>query len=197
MESLAPGIMSSTLISNSLGDNLNTIATGSHCCLTQAAQLLIEARADQNDWRRSPQDAISQDAEQTLQDVLWSNRKILDRVAMILTCDCTAADYQIMVLVSLVWFHAIDKYSQAVAAARHVGNITQRDRIKHSVDLLLGELRDLSPLVETLSDRGAEGRPAHGGMGVSGTVFKHLQGDLTRYLCHLYLNTEQLRQDLV
>ncbi|KAL4948250.1 hypothetical protein BDW69DRAFT_189442 [Aspergillus filifer] len=197
MQSLATGIMSSTLISNALGDNLNTFVTSSHCCLTEAAQLLTEARAVESDWRRSSQDMNLQDVEQTLQDVLWSNRKILDRVAMILTCDCTSADYQIVVLISLVWFHVVDKYSQTVAAARHVGDLTQRARIKSLLDVLLGELRDLSPLVESLSDRGAEGRPAHGGMGVSGTVFKHLQSDLTRYLCHLYLNTEQLRQDLV
>lgn len=187
----------------------------SHSCIAQAAQILVDARTDHKTGERIREigstrggtllEERCRDAELIMGDVIFTNRKIIDQVTRIMGCDCAVADCQILVVISLIWFHLIDKYSEATTVSTEVvttGLISRqtRDRITGSVQVLLGELRGLSSLVETLLARSTEGRaaaPGHGAVGVSVSVFRQLQGDLTRHLRQLYLKVEQLQQDLV
>ncbi|KAL4967244.1 uncharacterized protein BDV14DRAFT_198346 [Aspergillus stella-maris] len=105
---------------------------GSHNCLAQAARILLEARCCGNGNTSSCMDGqrmqdssrassargvhgslaepFGEGAEMTMGDVIFTNRRILDQTTGILDCACAAAgDYQTLVVVSLIWFHLIDR----------------------------------------------------------------------------------------
>lgn len=178
----------------------------SHNCLSRAARILVEARCSNN---ANPTGSIvsaraggsnadnSRDAELLIGDVIFTNRRILDQVTKILDCHCAGWDYQTLLIICMIWFHLIDKYAAAVAAA--TGSINrQSHRLTGSVQILLGELRQFSPLIQKIILLVEEARtgPRSAIIGVSISVFYHLQGDLARNLHHLSTRAEQILQHL-
>ncbi|KAK2616709.1 hypothetical protein QQS21_000321 [Conoideocrella luteorostrata] len=161
----------------------DTSPEGAHSCLAHAASILIDVRNDSSSsdlmWATT-----NGDAKTIVGDVIFANRRATGQVAAILDCACLAADYQISIIVSLICFHMIDRYAKAVAAARAsaLGIRQGSNHIIGSIQILLDELRRISPMIGTSAMQAGEAPGAAGTMGNPVSGFNQLQTDLKQHL---------------
>ncbi|KAK0756028.1 hypothetical protein N5P37_011401 [Trichoderma harzianum] len=154
-----------------------------HSCLAQAAAILVDIRNDSTStdltWA-----AANVDVKTIVGDVIFANRRATGQVSRIMECACLAADYQISVVVSLICFHMIDRYGKAVAAARATlgGSMLGKNHVIGSVQILLDELRRITPLIGKSTMRIGEPPGSAGAMGIPVSGFDQLQRDLEHHL---------------
>jgi hypothetical protein len=174
-----------------------------HSCLAHAAAILAEIRTDSTTmdlmWASSGgppnAEASAREVKNMMGDVIFANRRVVDQATAILECTCINTDYQIAVLISLIWFHMIDRYAKAAAAAAATARRGPgHNHVIGSVQVLVGELQRLSPAIDKLSiqDPGISGR---GGLeavvvGISAAGFKQLKGELASQLANVYAQAE-------
>ncbi|KAL7903659.1 hypothetical protein GGI35DRAFT_465581 [Trichoderma velutinum] len=177
---------SNSMNTNSLKNSFSGASEGFqeaiHSCLAQATAILVDIRHDSSStdltWA-----AANVDAKTIVGDVIFANRRATGQVSRIMECACLAADYQISVIVSLICFHMIDRYGKAVAAAKAtLGNTGGNNHVVASVQILLDELRRITPLIGILRMQtgGSPGSVKTTGNPVSG--FDQLQRDLEHHL---------------
>ncbi|UKZ82914.1 hypothetical protein TrVFT333_010714 [Trichoderma virens FT-333] len=153
-----------------------------HSCLAQAAAILVDIRNDSSStdltWA-----ATNVDAKTIVGDVIFANRRATGQVSRIMECACLAADYQISVIVSLICFHMIDRYGKAVAAARAtLGSTLGNNHVIGSVQILLDELRRITPLIGKSTMQAGEPPGSAGTMGIPVSGFGQLHRDLEHHL---------------
>jgi hypothetical protein len=174
-------------------------------CLSRAANILLEVRgsnnADLTGFSVTEGGSMidnSRNAELRIGDVIFTNRRILGQVTNILDCHCVGGDYQALMIIYMIWFHLIANYAAAVSMATGPINRDSHNRLVGSVQVLQGELRQLSVLIDKpfplLKEARTGSRSAV--IGVSVSVFKQLQGDLAQHVHHVSTRADQILQHL-